>query len=203
MRKTLTETLYGGEAYGQYSKVDTYFTFGHCVSSGFGSGSGGSGFGSARGGSSYGSAISGTSSWNASSMTRIIESLRTPELKPDFSESLAERDALRGYLNKQIGASSHFGSAVDNPLLNPIPIPSYMPSNFGSAIGSRGSGFELTLGNIRRDVCDGLIERYDFSGHHGTSPHLNQDLFGAKKDFTIKNLEDTHHIDLGFGKKRY
>ena len=79
------------------------------------------------------------------------------------------------------------------------------PSSFGvGSIGSNGSGFESgSFGTIRREVCDGLIERYDFSGHRGTSPHLNQDLFKAEEDFTLKALEDSHHIDLGFGKKKW
>jgi len=70
-------------------------------------------------------------------------------------------------------------------------------SSYGGAIGSRGSGFVLgNYGNIRRDLGYGLQERYDFSGHNRTKPHLNIDIMGTDLD-----LGFSHLIDLGFGKK--
>ncbi|MFH0752330.1 MAG: hypothetical protein V1914_01905, partial [archaeon] len=72
-------------------------------------------------------------------------------------------------------------------------------SSYGSTIG----GFRCDKpGVIFREVCDGLLERYDWSGHDGTSPHLNQDLLGAEKSFNIRNLGPAHNIGLGFGKDK-
>ncbi|MFH0752340.1 MAG: hypothetical protein V1914_01955 [archaeon] len=71
-------------------------------------------------------------------------------------------------------------------------------STFGSSLG----GFRCdNPGVIFREVCNGLQERYDFSGHNNTSPHLNQDLKDTSKDFK-KALGDAHHIDLGFNKDK-
>ena len=88
-------------------------------------------------------------------------------------------------------------------------------------IGSTGSGFESgSLGNIGRTddfgnmLGDkglsgyGLTERYDFSGHNGLLPHLNQDVVGPNNDPGInsgtsrksedgfKGLGLPHRIDL-------
>ncbi len=71
-------------------------------------------------------------------------------------------------------------------------------SSCGSALGGFRSDNQ---GVIFREVCDGLQERYDFSGHNNTSPHLNQDLKDTSKDFK-KALGDSHHIDLGFNKDK-
>ncbi|MCC7574790.1 hypothetical protein KO361_04320 [Candidatus Woesearchaeota archaeon] len=65
-------------------------------------------------------------------------------------------------------------------------------------IGSMGSGFQTgSQGNIRKDLGNGLQERYDFSQHDSTI-HINYDLFGAKKDFSAKALGDAHKIDLSY-----
>ena len=64
-------------------------------------------------------------------------------------------------------------------------------------IGSMGSGFQLGgNGVLRKDLSYGLQERYDFSGHNGTGPHLNYDLLDANKEFSKRNLGDAHYIDL-------
>lgn len=66
------------------------------------------------------------------------------------------------------------------------------PKPLGTFSGLQPSGF----GVLRKDLGFGLQERYDFSGHGGTGPHLNYDLIGAKKEFSIKALGDAHYIDL-------
>ncbi len=59
-------------------------------------------------------------------------------------------------------------------------------------IGSQGSGFKPGgLDNIRMDIGFGLQERYDFSGHGGSKPHINYDILG-----TNINLGPAHKIDL-------
>jgi hypothetical protein len=59
------------------------------------------------------------------------------------------------------------------------------------------SNFQLgSPGNIRQDMNVGLQERYDFSGHNGTEPHLNYDLLGAKRDFILEALGNAHYMDL-------
>ena len=66
------------------------------------------------------------------------------------------------------------------------------PNPIGPISGLQPSGF----GVLRRDLGDGLQERYDFSGHGGTEPHINYDLLGAKGDFSKRTLGYTHHMDL-------
>ena len=63
-------------------------------------------------------------------------------------------------------------------------------------IGSNGSGFiKGSNGNIRNtNSIEGLQERYDCSGHDGTSDHLNYDLIGMKK--SKESLGDNHSINL-------
>ena len=64
-------------------------------------------------------------------------------------------------------------------------------------IGSRGSGFQLGgPGNIFKRDDFGLQERYDFSGHGGSEPHLNYDLSGSSKKFSGSALGDNHFIKL-------
>lgn len=41
-----------------------------------------------------------------------------------------------------------------------------------------------------------LVERIDFSGHSGTGPHLNYDIYGADGKFSRKALGPSHKIDL-------
>jgi hypothetical protein len=65
-------------------------------------------------------------------------------------------------------------------------------------IGFQGSGFQTgSRGNIRQDLGDGLQERYDFSGHNETTPHINYDLLGASKRFNEISLGENHALDLG------
>jgi len=66
------------------------------------------------------------------------------------------------------------------------------PKPLGTFSGLKPSGF----GVLKHDIGYGLQERYDFSGHNNTTPHLNYDLLNAKKYFSINALRDAHHIDL-------
>lgn len=69
-----------------------------------------------------------------------------------------------------------------------------MSSGFGSGIGSKGSGFmKGNSGSIRRDLGFKVQERYDWSGHNGTMPHLNHDVIGSS--FKLA------HVDLRPKKK--
>jgi len=73
---------------------------------------------------------------------------------------------------------------------------SFDPPKPFEPIGSMGSGFQTgAQNNIRKNLGDGLQERYDFSEHDDTV-HINYDLLGAKKDFSAKALGDAHKIDL-------
>lgn len=65
-------------------------------------------------------------------------------------------------------------------------------NHWGTFSGFQPSGF----GVLRNDLGFGLQERYDFSGHGGTEPHLNYDLLGAKKDFSLEALGNAHFMDL-------
>ena len=66
------------------------------------------------------------------------------------------------------------------------------PKPLGTFSGFQPSGF----GVLRNDLGFGLQERYDFSGHGGTEPHLNYDLLGANKKFSKDALGDAHYMDL-------
>ena len=73
----------------------------------------------------------------------------------------------------------------------------YTPEQKPNPIGSMGSGLQLGgMGVLRKDLGDGLQERYDWSGHDGTEPHLDYDLLNATKKFSIKALGDAHQTDL-------
>ncbi len=41
-----------------------------------------------------------------------------------------------------------------------------------------------------------LTERYDFTGHNDTEPHLNYDIYGTKRDFGLEVFKGLHHMDL-------
>ncbi|MGM5480116.1 MAG: hypothetical protein ACQESC_01530 [Nanobdellota archaeon] len=41
-----------------------------------------------------------------------------------------------------------------------------------------------------------LVERVDLSGHGGSGPHLNYDIYGASSNFSQNALGPSHQIDL-------
>jgi hypothetical protein len=54
----------------------------------------------------------------------------------------------------------------------------------------------LSVGNIKIGDYDGLQERVDFSGHNGSQPHLNYDIYGANARFSRESLGDAHARNL-------
>jgi hypothetical protein len=110
--------------------------------------------------------------------------------------SLLEQIAIRDADNVRTGSvdmyrglvtpsytGNHKTPGVFNPVIQPI--------------GSNNSGLQPgSTGNVRKLVTPSLQERYDFSGHGGSKPHLNYDLPGASKDFSAGALGDAHKINL-------
>ncbi len=92
------------------------------------------------------------------------------------------------------GVSKAYSGPIDD--IDVDPIDNGMGQTHGDPIGTHTEFERGNQGNIRRDLGNGLQERYDFSGHDNKDPHLNYDLSGASKKFTTNALEETHMIDL-------
>ena len=171
-RRTLAETIYEEEVSSFYNKTATSYAFGYENCS--------SGFGSGNG--------SGFKPFD----------FNVPSVVDVFRE-------------KPKSSSSYGTSSWDKPesepkyTINPKgPFTSGVPSNFGvNNIGSRGSGFEKgDPGNLRLDIGEGIQERYDFSGHHNTEPHLNLDLKNYNKRDSRNILGSEHFVTLWPNEKK-
>jgi len=111
---------------------------------------------------------------------------------------IQELERMLGNVSVPIVDSNRMYTTIDLYAYGTTHLYSGDPPKPSNPIGSMGSGFQTgAQDNIRRDLGNGLQERYDFSGHDGTA-HVNYDLLGANKGFSAKALGDAHKIDLGY-----
>ena len=94
---------------------------------------------------------------------------------------------------------------INATTINPTPsIPKIEPLYQPNLIGTHSDFNAGSKNNLRRDLGFGLQERFDFSGHGGSEPHVNYDIISNNylntektfKPLSKNPLGDSHYKNL-------